>query len=87
MASGSAIPLALVVLALSINRMAFGGHFASDVMISWGITILIILALHRLIVTGPLGAPIYRRVERSLTRAGIGIRTGLARLGRDRHNA
>lgn len=82
-----AVPLALIVLALSINRMAFGGHFASDVMISWGITLLIILVLHRLIVTGPLGAAIDRRVERSLTRAGIGIRAGLARLGRDRHSA
>ncbi|MCX5496108.1 phosphatase PAP2 family protein [Kaistia dalseonensis] len=69
-----AVPLGVVILALSINRMAFGGHFASDVMISWGITLLIILVLHRVIILGPLGPRIDRAVERALTRAGIGLR-------------
>lgn len=39
------LPLAFV---LSVNRIAFGGHFLSDTMISWGLTLLVILYVHRL---------------------------------------
>ncbi len=34
---------------MSLNRIAFGGHFLSDVMIAWCLTILVLLAVHRLI--------------------------------------
>lgn len=70
------VPIVLVGLALSLNRMAFGGHFASDVMISWGITLLILLVLHRVIVAGPLGERIDRSVEAALGRAGRALRRG-----------
>lgn len=35
------IPLAVI---LSANRVAFGGHFLSDTLISWGLTLLVILS-------------------------------------------
>jgi membrane-associated PAP2 superfamily phosphatase len=68
------IPIGLVALALSVNRLAFGGHFASDVMIAWGLTLLIQWGLYRLIVTSPLGARIDAAVETWLGEAGRRLR-------------
>lgn len=41
---------------MSLNRIAFGGHFLSDVMIAWCLTITVILCVHRAIyaAAGPL---------------------------------
>ena len=69
-----ALPIAAIGIALSVNRMAFGGHFLSDVMISWGITLLIILILKRVLVDGPAGERIDETVERHLTRFGVRLR-------------
>ncbi len=68
------VPIAVVGLALSLNRMAFGGHYLSDVLLSWGMTLGIILVLHRLIITGPLGTRIDAAVEPWLARAGRRLR-------------
>ncbi|WP_417671310.1 phosphatase PAP2 family protein [Roseibium sp.] len=38
------LPLGLL---LSLNRIAFGGHFLSDTLISWGLTLLVIVLVHR----------------------------------------
>lgn len=44
------IPVASVIAVLctifSTNRVAFGGHFTSDTLLSWGITMLVILSVH-----------------------------------------
>lgn len=40
------LPLGLI---LSVNRVAFGGHFLSDTLISWGLTLLVILVAYRLL--------------------------------------
>lgn len=41
-------PLAITyAVALSMNRLAFGGHFLSDILLSWGLTAMVMLALHR----------------------------------------
>lgn len=40
------LPLCLI---LSANRVAFGGHFLSDTLISWGLTFLLILAAYHLL--------------------------------------
>ncbi|QDG75465.1 phosphatase PAP2 family protein [Labrenzia sp. PHM005] len=40
------LPLCLV---LSINRVAFGGHFFSDTMLSWGLTFLVVLSVYWLL--------------------------------------
>ena len=41
--------------ALSINRIAFGGHFLSDVVISWSLMLFIILLMKGLILDRPPG--------------------------------
>jgi len=40
------LPLCLI---LSVNRVAFGGHFLSDTMLSWGLTFLVVLSVYWLL--------------------------------------
>ena len=40
-------------VALSLNRVAFGGHYLSDVLLSWAITALVLAALHRVMAAAP----------------------------------
>ncbi|NBB50602.1 phosphatase PAP2 family protein [Rhizobium sp. CRIBSB] len=40
-------------LCLSVNRIAFGGHFLSDVVLSWLISALVFTVLYRLMVAAP----------------------------------
>jgi len=40
-------------VALSLNRVAFGGHFLSDVLLSWALTALVLGLLWRLMVEVP----------------------------------
>ena len=68
----------VVALLLSLNRIAFGGHFLSDVLLSWGMTLVIIFALHRVIYTSALVAPFEASFEDVLTRAGNALRARLA---------
>lgn len=49
------LPLGLV---LSVNRIAFGGHFLSDTLISWGLTLWVILAVHHVLY---VSAPAFLR--------------------------
>ncbi len=61
------LPLALI---LSLNRIAFGGHFLSDTLISWGLTLLVILVVHRFLY---VSAPRWlhdRRLDEWFTRKG-----------------
>lgn len=38
-----------LMLALSVNRVAFGGHFLSDTLLAWGLTFLVLLSVHWLL--------------------------------------
>lgn len=38
-----------LMLALSVNRVAFGGHFLSDTLLAWGLTWLVLLSVHWLL--------------------------------------
>lgn len=61
------VPLSLF---LSLNRVAFGGHFLSDTLMSWGITLLIVLLCYRLffeLTPSWLGD---RKLDEWLTRGG-----------------
>ena len=61
------LPLALI---LSLNRIAFGGHFLSDTLISWGLTLLVILVVYRFLY---VSAPRWlhdRRLDEWFTRKG-----------------
>ncbi|MBU1345914.1 MAG: phosphatase PAP2 family protein [Alphaproteobacteria bacterium] len=50
--------------ALSINRIAFGGHFLSDILLSWALTGLVLAALCRLALSCPRKARETRRARR-----------------------
>ncbi|NBN80288.1 phosphatase PAP2 family protein [Microvirga tunisiensis] len=63
-----------LILALSANRVAFGGHFLSDTLLSWGVTFLVILAAYHVL---------YRKPGRWLTDAGLD--EALTRGGRALH--
>ncbi len=51
--------------ALSFNRLLFGGHFLSDIVLSWAITALVLCLLHRLMLHCPLAARRARRRRRA----------------------
>jgi lipid A 4'-phosphatase len=48
------LPLGLVyAFALSMNRLAFGGHFLSDILLSWALTALVMAGVYRVTVASP----------------------------------
>jgi membrane-associated phospholipid phosphatase len=57
------------MIAISANRMAFGSHFLSDVLIAWSLTLVVILVARELILI------------RLPDRAVEAVEAGLARLG------
>ena len=59
-----------LVFVLSVNRIAFGGHFLSDTMISWGLTLLVILGMYRLLYISPPGFLRDENLDEWFTRKG-----------------
>jgi len=70
--------LALTVI-LSLNRIAYGGHFLSDVLLSWGMTLTVIAALHRWLYVHTPAALTNEALEAALTRAGFWLRAPFRR--------
>ncbi|MDQ1155076.1 phosphatase PAP2 family protein [Brevundimonas sp. SORGH_AS_0993] len=54
----------LYAAALSMNRLVFGGHFLSDILLSWGLTAMVMLALHRVTEFAPGRGRRRRQVSR-----------------------
>jgi len=71
------VPLGLI---LSVNRVAFGGHFLSDTLISWGLTLLVILGVYHLLYrkTPPLVSD--RQLDEWFTKRGRALQRVLQRL-------
>lgn len=46
-------PVVVYALLLSLNRLAFGGHFLSDIVLSWSISGLVFAVLFRVMVSAP----------------------------------
>ena len=46
-------PVVLYALLLSLNRLAFGGPFLSDIVLSWAISGLVFTVLYRVMVSAP----------------------------------
>ena len=55
---------------ISLNRIAFGGHFLSDVLLSVALTFLVMALLHRLLVERPPAALANPILEANLTTVG-----------------
>jgi membrane-associated phospholipid phosphatase len=64
---------ALAVL-LSLNRIAMGGHFLSDALLAWGLTLAVIAIAYRLLYSDPPAALTVSALEDDMTRAGQSIR-------------
>ena len=71
------LPLAVV---LSANRVAFGGHFLSDTLISWCLTLLVILCVHHLLwgTKGARWREGYDRAAGAVRARAVGLRQRLA---------
>ncbi len=67
-------------VALSLNRIAFGGHFLSDVLFAWWMTLIVMVLFYRLLYLSPPAALNDARLEDGLTRAGLGLRRAAAAL-------
>jgi membrane-associated PAP2 superfamily phosphatase len=70
---GLRIVIGLAVL-LSLNRIAMGGHFLSDVLLSWGITMTILAVAWRLLYTSAPASLRNRTLEQGLTSLGFALR-------------
>lgn len=68
--------------ALSLNRIAFGGHFLSDVVLAWLLCGLVFAVLHQLMLGKTIDAAADQPV--TLTRAGKLQLRPLQRIGTDR---
>ena len=72
------VPVAVVAAIyaglLSLNRLAFGGHFLSDIVISWGLTLLVIAVFHRIFLASPPPWLAPARLEAGVTRLGQRLR-------------
>lgn len=79
-----AIGIGLLAFALSLNRLAFGGHFLSDMLISWAITLVVMLGLARLMLEAPFRARIDAATERALGRLALASRPAFGRIARQR---
>lgn len=53
---------------VSLNRVAFGGHFLSDVLLSWLLTLTVLLLAHRLLLAEPRRSAINHAIAGRLMR-------------------
>jgi lipid A 4'-phosphatase len=74
-AAGVALAVAYAGL-LSLNRIAFGGHFLSDVLISIALTLLVIAIAYRIVILRPPRWLENATLERGLARLGEALRGG-----------
>lgn len=70
------VVLTALAIILSLNRVAFGRHFLSDVLLAWGFTLFILAVMHRIIVENPPNWLRNDRLEAWLTRLGLKLRSG-----------
>ena len=74
------VPAIVYVVAISANRIAFGAHFLSDVLMSWGVMALVIAVAWRFLMQNPSDWLSNERQEGRWRKAGLAIRGAIARL-------
>lgn len=72
--------IAVLAVLLSLNRVAFGGHFLSDVLLAWGMTAFIMAVVYRYTIETPPTWLENQRLEHSLVRLSGQIRERLTAL-------
>ena len=72
--------LSVFAVLFSLNRVAVGAHFLSDVVLAWWVTLLVMAIIYRVLYVHPPAALTNERMEAWLTDAGGGIRQGVASL-------
>jgi hypothetical protein len=72
--------LAVYAVVISLNRVAFGAHFLSDVLMGWWVTLLVVMLFYRLLYVSPPARLSNQRMEEDLTRSGLQMRAGIAAL-------
>jgi hypothetical protein len=81
------LALTLIIAAiLSTLRVAFGGHYLSDVLIAWGLTLIVILVMRHVLLKGP-GPGFDPAVESALGALGRVIGAPFARFGARRSSS
>ena len=74
---GPAVVVAVAYAALlSLNRIAFGGHFLSDVLIAFALTLLVIAVVYRVVILRPPRWLENATLEAGLARIGHALRGG-----------
>jgi lipid A 4'-phosphatase len=68
------ILIGVFAVLLSLNRIAFGRHFLSDVLMAWALTVLVLTVLYRLFVEAPPAWLANDRIEAAMTRLGLWLR-------------
>ncbi len=71
--------LALAVV-FALNRIAFGGHFLSDVLLGWFMTLLVMAVLYRLLYVSPPPLLEDARLEEDVTRNSLRLWRGVRAL-------
>jgi membrane-associated PAP2 superfamily phosphatase len=71
------VPVIVYVVTISLNRVAFGAHFLSDVLLSWAVMALIIAVAYRFLIMNPPDWLSNERQEARWTKAGMAIRRAL----------
>ena len=67
---------------ISLNRVAFGGHFLSDILLSWALTGWVMLILYRLMQQAGWFGNRAQRIEENWDHTGQQLRARLATLWR-----
>ena len=62
---------------VSLDRIAFGGHFLSDVLLGWGFTLLMMAIAYRLLIERPIPWLSNESQEDRWTSAGVAVRRRL----------
>ncbi|MEJ1159912.1 phosphatase PAP2 family protein [Prosthecomicrobium sp. N25] len=68
----TAIAAFLWALVISVNRIAFGGHYLSDVLLAWSLTLLVILGVREIFLVR-MGPNAGARLERRLAAFGARV--------------
>ncbi len=74
--------LSVFAVLFSLNRVAIGAHFLSDVVMAWWVTLLVMAIIYRFLYVSPPAALTSDSMETWLTEAGTGLWQGMAELAR-----